>query len=75
MEKNKICPLFSIGGRGYVSCLQGNCGFYNNADGQCVFVSLADNVYDLQGYLGDIRDSIDDLKEVFETVGKGLITK
>lgn len=75
MEKNKICPLFSIGGGGFVSCQQDSCGFYNDADGQCAFVSLADNVNDLQGYTDDVRDSIDDFRKSFEIFGQSIMSK
>lgn len=75
MEKNKICPLFSIGGRGYVSCYQGNCGFYNDADGVVPLFPLQDNVNDLQGYTDDVRDSIDDFRKSFEIFGQSIMSK
>lgn len=75
MEKYKLCPLFSIGEGSFVKCQFGSCGFYNDADGQCAFVSLADNVNDLQGYTDDVRDSIDDFRKSFEIFGQSIMSK
>lgn len=75
MEKYKLCPLFSIGEGGFVKCQFGSCGFYNDADGQCAFVSLADNINDLQGYTDDVRDSIDSFRKSFAIFGQSIMSK